>query len=66
MFLTDRNDLDDQLFGEVFAPADILPEKPPRPTHERICARCYAVPQAGSCYHACSSHPSKVTTPTRS
>jgi len=28
VFLTDRNDLDDQLFGEVFAPADILPEKP--------------------------------------
>ena len=27
-FLTDRNDLDDQLFGEVFAPAEILPEKP--------------------------------------
>lgn len=28
VFLTDRNDLDDQLFGEVFAPAEILPEKP--------------------------------------
>ena len=28
VFLTDRNDLDDQLFGEVFAPAQILPEKP--------------------------------------
>lgn len=28
VFLTDRNDLDDQLFSEVFAPADILPEKP--------------------------------------
>lgn len=28
VFLTDRNDLDDQLFGEVFAPAGILPEKP--------------------------------------
>ena len=28
LFLTDRNDLDDQLFGEVFAPAEILPEKP--------------------------------------
>ena len=28
VFLTDRNDLDDQLFGEVFAPATILPEKP--------------------------------------
>ncbi|MAY97858.1 MAG: deoxyribonuclease HsdR [Nocardioides sp.] len=28
VFLTDRNDLDDQLFGEVFAPAAILPEKP--------------------------------------
>lgn len=25
---TDRNDLDDQLFGEVFAPARILPEAP--------------------------------------
>ncbi|WP_344790669.1 type I restriction endonuclease subunit R [Gryllotalpicola daejeonensis] len=28
VFLTDRNDLDDQLFGEVFAPARILPETP--------------------------------------
>ncbi|WP_241901585.1 type I restriction endonuclease subunit R [Nocardioides houyundeii] len=28
VLLTDRNDLDDQLFGEVFAPATILPEKP--------------------------------------
>lgn len=30
VFLTDRNDLDDQLFGEVFAPAEILPEHPVR------------------------------------
>ena len=28
VFITDRNDLDDQLFGEVFAPAEILPESP--------------------------------------
>jgi type I restriction enzyme R subunit len=28
VFITDRNDLDDQLFGEVFAPAKILPELP--------------------------------------
>lgn len=28
VFITDRNDLDDQLFGEVFAPASILPEQP--------------------------------------
>lgn len=28
VLLTDRNDLDDQLFGEVFAPARILPEAP--------------------------------------
>ena len=28
VFITDRNDLDDQLFGEVFDPARILPEKP--------------------------------------
>jgi len=28
VFITDRNDLDDQLFGEVFAPARILPEHP--------------------------------------
>ncbi|MEB0004166.1 type I restriction endonuclease subunit R [Cryobacterium sp. RTC2.1] len=28
VFITDRNDLDDQLFGEVFAPAHILPERP--------------------------------------
>lgn len=28
VLLTDRNDLDDQLFGEVFAPARTLPETP--------------------------------------
>lgn len=28
VFITDRNDLDDQLFGETFAPALILPEAP--------------------------------------
>ncbi|MFN8027969.1 MAG: type I restriction endonuclease subunit R [Acidimicrobiia bacterium] len=28
VLITDRNDLDDQLFGEVFAPARILPENP--------------------------------------
>lgn len=28
VFITDRNDLDDQLFSEVFAPAEILPERP--------------------------------------
>lgn len=28
VFITDRNDLDDQLFGETFAPAHILPESP--------------------------------------
>lgn len=28
IFITDRNDLDDQLFGETFAPARILPENP--------------------------------------
>jgi len=28
VFITDRNDLDDQLFGEVFAPARILPDRP--------------------------------------
>ncbi len=28
VFITDRNDLDDQLFSEVFAPARILPETP--------------------------------------
>lgn len=28
VFITDRNDLDDQLYGEVFAPARILPENP--------------------------------------
>jgi len=27
VFITDRNDLDDQLFSEVFAPAKILPEQ---------------------------------------
>ena len=30
VFITDRNDLDDQLFTEVFAPATILPELPVR------------------------------------
>jgi type I restriction enzyme R subunit len=28
VFITDRNDLDDQLYGEVFAPSRILPEQP--------------------------------------
>jgi type I restriction enzyme R subunit len=28
IMITDRNDLDDQLYGEVFAPARILPEEP--------------------------------------
>jgi type I restriction enzyme R subunit len=28
VFITDRNDLDDQLYGEVFAPARILPDTP--------------------------------------
>jgi type I restriction enzyme R subunit len=28
VFITDRNDLDDQLFSETFAPARILPESP--------------------------------------
>jgi type I restriction enzyme R subunit len=28
VLITDRNDLDDQLFGEVFAPARVLPETP--------------------------------------
>ncbi len=28
VFITDRNDLDDQLYGEAFAPARILPETP--------------------------------------
>ena len=28
VLITDRNDLDDQLYGEVFAPARILPEAP--------------------------------------
>ena len=28
VFITDRNDLDDQLYGEVFMPARILPETP--------------------------------------
>lgn len=28
VFITDRSDLDDQLFAEVFAPARILPEQP--------------------------------------
>jgi len=32
VLVTDRNDLDDQLFGEVFAPARILPEQPKQAT----------------------------------
>ena len=32
VFITDRNDLDDQLFGETFAPATILPEPPQQAT----------------------------------
>jgi len=32
LMLTDRNDLDDQLFGEVFAPDQLLPEAPVQAT----------------------------------
>ena len=32
VMLTDRNDLDDQLFGEVFAPDQLLPEAPVQAT----------------------------------
>lgn len=32
VFITDRNDLDDQLYAEVFAPAKILPEQPKQAT----------------------------------
>jgi type I restriction enzyme R subunit len=32
VMITDRNDLDDQLFGEVFAPSRILPEEPQQAT----------------------------------
>lgn len=32
VFITDRNDLDDQLFGDTFAPAHILPETPVQAT----------------------------------
>jgi type I restriction enzyme R subunit len=32
VFITDRNDLDDQLYTEVFAPARILPEQPVQAT----------------------------------
>ncbi len=32
VFITDRNDLDDQLFAEVFAPSRILPEAPVQAT----------------------------------
>ncbi|PXA76835.1 type I restriction endonuclease subunit R [Auritidibacter sp. NML100628] len=32
VFITDRNDLDDQLYGETFAPARILPETPVQAT----------------------------------
>jgi type I restriction enzyme R subunit len=38
VFITDRNDLDDQLFGEVFAPARILPE-PPAQADTRVALR---------------------------
>ena len=41
VLITDRNDLDDQLFGEVFAPARILPEEPRQATSpRRACASC--------------------------
>ncbi len=39
VFITDRNDLDNQLYEEVFAPAHILPESPVQPRLARICAR---------------------------
>ena len=40
VFITDRNDLDDQLFGEVFAPArDPARDSPCRPTRAPTCAQ---------------------------
>ena len=42
VLITDRNDLDDQLFGEVFAPARILPESAAgRRVVALSCARCW-------------------------
>ena len=56
VFLTDRNDLDDQLFGEVFAPATILPEQPVQ-ADSRADLRTPAptAPRAGSSSPRCRS-----------
>ena len=49
VFITDRNDLDDQLFGEVFAPARILPETAGAGDESApTCAGCSTGPPAGS------------------
>ncbi len=59
VFLTDRNDLDDQLFGEVFAPAAILPETPVQADYPRRPARPAApgVAAASSSRRCRSSRP---------
>ena len=61
VFITDRNDLDDQLFGEVFAPARILPETPgPGRDPRRAAPDARAAPRAGS-----SSRRSRSSRPER-
>ena len=65
VFITDRNDLDDQLFGEVFAPAAILPEKPSPGRNPRRPADAVAsVPRAASSSRPCrSSRPERGRRP---
>ena len=56
VLLTDRNDLDDQLFDEVFAPARTLPETPVQATsREHVRELLSSKPQVASCSRPCRS-----------
>ena len=57
VFITDRNDLDDQLFGEVFAPASILPETPVRADSVRPADAAQPAPAGSSSPRFRSSRP---------
>ena len=67
VLITDRNDLDDQLFGEVFAPARILPETPRAGgLAAPSCARCSTGRRAASSSpRSRSSRPTSRATCTR-
>jgi type I restriction enzyme R subunit len=60
VFITDRNDLDDQLYTEVFAPARILPEQPVQATSRAELRRLLDRASEASC-----SRQSRSSCPTR-